>query len=225
MNIPNYLPIGFFKGYSKENEEWVYGWHWTKTPYSPIVEKDSKIEHYIRVQHNHDWNLTSQEDYLVEPESVAQYIGKKDIDGTPLFLGDTVSFYFMKECHFGQIQFDTRILSYIVNWDGLNRTEIYNVDDIKFVGDKYRPNKEDKATVHTVALFFEKDKDNLTLEDILSGVAYYKEFFGDYPKEMHLTETQHKSFIENTKELYSDIIEVINEKYGCKVIVEGKGDN
>ena len=59
--------------------------------------------------------LTSQEDYLVEPESVAQYIGKKDIDGTPLFLGDTVSFYFMKECHFGQIQFDTRILSYIVN--------------------------------------------------------------------------------------------------------------
>ena len=114
MNIPNYLPIGFFKGYSKENEEWVYGWHWTKTPHSPIVEKDSKVEHYIRVQHNHDWNLTSQEDYLVEPESVAQYIGKKDIDGTPLFLGDTVSFYFMKECHFGQIQFDTRILSYIV---------------------------------------------------------------------------------------------------------------
>lgn len=141
MNIPSYLSIGTVKGFNKEKKEWVYGWHWTEVPYT-CFDEGQKIKHYVRVQRNLDWNLTEQIDYEVETDSVSQYIGKKDINGIPLFLGDKIKFYFGNEFHYGRIQFDINTLSYIVIWDNLNRTELKYINNIEFIDARY--NSEDK---------------------------------------------------------------------------------
>lgn len=125
MKIPSYIKIGYAKGYCKETNEWVYGWHWTSVPYT-CFDEGQKIKHFIRVQINHDWNLTEQKDYEVEAKSVGYYIGVKDKNSVPIFLGDRVIFLLDNTSHTGVVGYDTSFARYIVYCKDYNIPFKYN---------------------------------------------------------------------------------------------------
>lgn len=196
MKIPNYIPIGFCKGYSKDKSEWVYGWHWTKVPYECMAVNES-IRHYIRVQNNLDWGLTTQEDYEVEPDSIGIYIGKKDKESNPIFLGNKVEIMVRDRLMNNNIKlvgivcYEVNQCQYVIKTDN-NFIYMNDIIEMKVIGDKYKP-----KTVHTVSLHFKTE--DIHYKDILNGIKDYYNFFGVYPKEIELTDQQYKSVI-NDKE-------------------------
>lgn len=208
MIIPSYVPIGYCKGWCSDTSEWVYGWHWTKTPYECIAVNKT-IHHYIRVQNNLDWGLTSQEDYEVKAESVGYYTGLKDKEGVPIFLGNIVEIIVQDKLMndnfklVGVVCYEAINCQYIVKTEK-NMFNMSDIVDIKVIGDKYNPEEK----VHTVNLQFRKEK--IDYEDILNGIKDYYNFFGVYPKEIALTEQQCNSIMYD-KDI-GDLIKSLNIK-------------
>ena len=66
-----------FRGKRKDNNKWVYGYYWQDYPYECFTGIDT-TKHYIRVQRNMDWSLTTQENFEVIPETVGQFTGQID---------------------------------------------------------------------------------------------------------------------------------------------------
>ncbi len=85
MNRPKFAPIGYCKGWSKERNEWIYGWHWS---HLTQAEENSHITHYIRVQKDYNFGLSYHKDYKVD--NCGFYINLMDKNGVPLFIGDKV---------------------------------------------------------------------------------------------------------------------------------------
>ena len=85
MNRPKFVPIGYCKGWSKEKNEWIYGWHWS---HLMQAGKDSHITHYIRIQKDYNFGLSYHKDY--EVTNCGYYMNIVDCHGVPLFLGDKV---------------------------------------------------------------------------------------------------------------------------------------
>lgn len=85
MDRPKFVPIGYCKGWSKEKNEWIYGWHWY---HLTQAGKNSHITHYIRVQKDYDFGLSYHKDY--EVTNCGFYINFMDKNGIPLFIGDKV---------------------------------------------------------------------------------------------------------------------------------------
>lgn len=135
MNRPSYMKIGYCRGYCKETKEWIYGWHWTDTPYVCFYNGE-KTKHFIRVQINHDWNLTEQKDYEVESESIGYYIGRNDSNNVPLFLGDKVYFTKGRRVYEGRIGYMVEAAAYcilgspygvIVDFSKISNIEVKNI--------------------------------------------------------------------------------------------------
>ena len=135
MDIPKYVPIGYAKGFCKDTKEWVYGWHWTKNPYQ-CIDTGEKIKHYIRVQHNMDWNLTRQDDY--EVEGVGLYIGRKDKDNIPLFLADLVVVTIDEIDYEGYIVYNALDCKYMIQTNEIGTIDFDNNIIIKWIGNRYK---------------------------------------------------------------------------------------
>ena len=67
-----------FRGKRKDNNEWVYGYYWKDYPYECFSSRIDTTKHYIRVQRNMDWSLTTQDDFEVIPETLGQFTGQID---------------------------------------------------------------------------------------------------------------------------------------------------
>ena len=70
-----------FRGKRKDNNKWVYGYYWKDYPYECFSSRIDTTKHYIRVQRNMDWSLTTQDDFEVIPETVGQFTGQIDDGG------------------------------------------------------------------------------------------------------------------------------------------------
>jgi len=76
--------------------KWVYGYHWVSESYCCFANEGTD-RHYIRQQKNHDWNLTSQEDYEVIPQTVGLFTGLTDKNGKGVYNGDKVKMHYFFE--------------------------------------------------------------------------------------------------------------------------------
>lgn len=95
-----------FRGKSKETGEWVYGYLVKHLPYTPsaiitkeeLKEIEGDYEYYIVKDGFSDWNMPrNTENVRVDPNTVGQYIGKKDNHGIRLYEGDIVNYCGVKQ--------------------------------------------------------------------------------------------------------------------------------
>lgn len=93
-----------FRGKRKDNGEWVYG--------NLVIDED---KYYICLQVNDHIKRDDYEVYMIEvdPETVGQYTGRKDIKGNKIYTDDIVK----SGEEIGLVVFDKEYLGYFVNFE------------------------------------------------------------------------------------------------------------
>lgn len=158
-----------------------------------------------------DWNLTRQDDY--EVEGVGIYIGKRDINDRPLFLGDYVKYNLCGMEYKGFLVFHVQKCSYKISTNE-NLIDLDMAEEITYIGNRYEMTHLNKS--HTVNLQFRQK--NVTKEDIFEGISQYKSFFEKYPKEIILNVEQfdYLCSVSDIKEIKNNLL-----KDNISLIVKG----
>lgn len=127
-----------FRGKRIDNGEWVEGYYYRAKYY----RTDDELCDYITVPHPKEYNEPSSH-YIVNAETVGQYTGLKDKNGTKIFEGDIVkSFLFGKMCIY-QIDYENGLASFIGR-EGMKFTTFdYDSEEFEVIGNIYDNKLED----------------------------------------------------------------------------------
>lgn len=121
-----------FRGKRTDNGEWVEGYYY-KAKY---CRTDDKLCDYITIPHPKEYNEPSSH-YIVNAETVGQYTGLEDKNGTKIFEGDIVKkFWFGKMCIY-QIDYDNGLASFIGRAGMKFTTFDYDSEEFEVVGNIY----------------------------------------------------------------------------------------
>lgn len=121
-----------FRGKRTDNGEWVEGYYY-KAKY---CRTDDELCDYITVPHPKEYNEPSSH-YIVNPETVGQYTGVTDKNGTKIFEGDIVKrFWFGKMCVY-QINYDNGLASFIGQAGIKFTTFDYDSEEFEVIGNIY----------------------------------------------------------------------------------------
>ena len=125
-----------FRGKTIGNGEWVEGYYY-KAKY---CRTDDELCDYITVPHPKEYNEPSSH-YIVNPETVGQYTGLKDKNGTKIFEGDIVLLKGDEEPY--QVVYDNDLTSFIGRAGARSTIFDYGVAEFKVVGNIYDNKLED----------------------------------------------------------------------------------
>lgn len=127
-----------FRGKRTDNGEWVEGYYY-KAKY---CRTDDELCDYITVPHPKEYNEPSSH-YIVNPETIGQYTGVTDKNGTKIFEGDIVKrFWFGKMCVY-QINYDNGLASFIGQAGIKFTTFDYDSEEFEVIGNIYDNKLED----------------------------------------------------------------------------------
>ena len=121
-----------FRGKRTDNGEWVEGYYY-KAKY---CRTDDELCDYITVPHPKEYNEPSSH-YIVDLDTVGQYTGLKDKNGTKIFEGDMVKRFWLGKMCVYQIDYDNGLASFIGRAGMKFTTFDYDSTEFEVVGNIY----------------------------------------------------------------------------------------